>query len=386
LLQRAAAPTESPMVRSVEKIFRLEAVAPNQLGPLKEWYSMVLDSWGVELQRDGHLPAAERRFRLASELNTNNWVARINLYCNTNLQAGNKMSLADAADFASQIGSVKKLGLLISRLGPLDDPGFCYLLGYVFQESGLPRQAMQQFSRAYDLVPDALAPPFALAKLAAQYRMPDLAMELINHIRDVAKSMPANADLDSQMALLEAGIWLSQTNVNRAAGILQNVVQQHPDDARTLYRISQAYLAFGDYTNAGPLVTRLLDREPDNVSVLMMQSQILLQTARADLAIPVLNHVLSLTNIPDAKLTRAIAYVQIQNYTAARADCLELDNSLTNCFLAEYWLAQIAGLQHDTNQAVYYFQLCLTNAPPQTLLWREARARLHTFKPDPEGK
>jgi tetratricopeptide (TPR) repeat protein len=386
LLQRAAAPTESSLVKSAEKIFRLEAVAPNQLGLLKEWYSMVLDSWGVDLQRDGRLPAAERRFRQASELNTNNWVARINLYCNTNLQAGTKMTLANAAEFASQIGSVKKLVSLISRLGPLDDPGFCYLFGNVFQESGLPRQAMQQFSRAYDLVPDALAPQFALAKLAAQYRMPDRAMELINHIRGVAKNMPANADLDSQIALLEAGVWLSQTNVNRAASILQNVVQQHPDDARTLYRISQAYLAFGDYTNAGPLVTRLLDQEPDNISALMMQSQILLQTARADLAIPMLNHVLSLTNIPDAKLTRAIAYVQIRNYPAARSDCLELDNSLTNCFLTEYWLAQIAGLQHDTNQAVHYLQLCLTNAPPQTPLWREANARLRAFKPDSGAK
>jgi tetratricopeptide (TPR) repeat protein len=385
-LQRSAAPAESPLVKSAGKIFRLETVVPNQLGLLKEWYSLVLDGWGVDLQRNGRLPAAERRFSQAAELNTNNWVAKINLYCNTNLQAGNKMTLANAADFASQIGSVKKLELLIGRLGPLDDPGFCFLLGNVYQESGLPRQAMQQFSRAHDLVPDALAPQFALARLAARYRMPDRAMELINHLRDVAKNMPANAGMDVQLALLEAGVWLSQTNLTRAAGVLQTVVQQHPEDALTLNRVSQAYFAFGDYTNAEQLVTRLLDREPDNVAALMIQSQILLQTTRANLAIPVLNHILSLTNLPDAKLNRAMAYIQIQDYAAARSDCLELENSLSNCYLAEYRLAQIAGLQHDTNQAVHYLQLCLTNAPPQTPLWRDAEKWLQVFKPGPGAK
>lgn len=385
-LQRVTAPAESPLVESAEKIFRLEAVVPGQIGLLREWYSLVLDGWAVSLQRNNRLPAAERRFSQALKLNPNNWVARVNLYCNTNLQAGNKISLADAPDFASQIGSVQKLVLLIGRLGPLDDPGFCFLLGNVYQESGLPRQAMQQFSRAHDLVPDALTPQFALARLTAEYRMPDRAMELINHLRDLTKNLPANAELDSELALVEAGVWLSQTNFARATGVLEGAVRRHPDDIPTLGRISGAYLAFGDFTNAERVITRLLDREPDNVPALMMQSQILLQTARASLAIPVLDHVLSLTNRPDAKLNRAIAYVQTGNLSAARSGCLELDNSLPKCFLAEYWLAQIAALQHDTNQAVHYLQLCLTNAPPQTPLWRDARHWLRVLKPDPKEK
>jgi tetratricopeptide (TPR) repeat protein len=381
-LQPTNATTESPLVKSAEKIFRLEKVAPNQSEWLKEWYSMALDSWGVDLQRNGQLPAAERRFAQALSLNTNNWVARINLFCNTNLQAGNKMDVTSAAGFASQIGSVEKLVSLIGHLGPLDDPGFCYLLGNVFQQSGLPRQAMQQFDRASELAPGVLAPQFELARLAARFGMPDRAMEWINQIHDILKTRPADANMDTQLALLEAGVWLSQTNVNRAVGVLQTVVQQHPDDARMLNRISQAYLAIGYFTNAELLVTQLLHREPDDISALMMQSQIFLQTSRAELAIPVLNRVLSFTNTPDAKLTRAMAYVQTGNLAAAKADCLELDNSMTNCFLAEYWLAHIAGLQHDTNQSIHYLQLCLTNAPPQTPIWREARARLQALKPD----
>ena len=386
LLQQAAAAPESPLVKAIEKIFRLEAVAPNQLGLQKEWFSMALDSWGVDLQRSGQLPAAERRFSQALSLNTNNWVARINLFCNTNLQAGNKMDVTSAAGFASQIGSVEKMVLLIGHLGPLDDPGFCYLLGNVFQQSGLPRQAMQQFDRARELAPGVLAPQFELARLAARFGMPDRAMELIDQMRNILKTRPSDADMDTQLALIEAGVWLSQTNLNRAGEALQTVVQQHPDNARTLNRISQAYFAIGHFTNAEMLVTQVLHREPDDISALMMQSQIFLQTSRAELAIPVLNRVLSITNTPDAKLTRAMAYVQTGNLSAAKADCLELDSSLTNCFLAEYWLAHIAGLEHDTNQSIHYLQLCLTNAPRQTPIWHEARARLQALKNDSIGK
>lgn len=386
LLQRAGTPTEPPLVKSVEKFFRLENGVPDQISLLKDWYSMSLDGWGVELQRNDCLPAAQRRFSQALELNTNNWVARINLYCNTNLQGGIKMTLADATDFAGQLGSIDKLVLLIGRLGPVDYPGFCLVLGAVYQKSGLPRQAMQQFGRADDLVPDALAPQFALAGLAASYGMPDRALEWINHLRDAAKKMPPNADMDARLALGEAGVWLSQTNRTRAVNVLQSAVQQHPDDAQTLIQISQMYVAFGDFTNAQQLVTRLLDREPDNVSALLIQSVIFLQTSHADLAIPVFNHVLSLTNLPDVKLNRAIAYIRTGNYTAARSDCLDLDNSLPKCYAAEYRLAQIAVLAHDTNQAEHYLQLCLTNAPPETPLWREVHARLQTLKPETGAK
>ena len=382
LLQRAGTPTEQPLVKSVERLLRLESAVPDQINLLKDWYSSALDGWGVNLQRNALLPAAQRRFSQASELNTNNWVARINWYCNSNLQVGIKMTLADAADFAAQIGSIEKLVLLIGHLGPVDYPGFCSVLGTVFEKSGMPRQAMQQFGRAHDLVPDALAPQFALALLTARCGMPDRAMEWINQLRDAAKKMPANADMDVQLALLEAGVWLSQTNLTRAGTVLQSAVQRHPDDAQTLNRISQMYGSFGDFTNAQQLVARVLDREPDNIPALLIQSGIFLQTSNASLAIPVFNHVLSLTNLPDAKLNRAIAYIQTGNYTAARSDCLDLDNSLPNCYLAEYRLAQIAMLEHDTNQAEQYLRVCLTNAPPGTPLWREVGARLQALKPE----
>jgi tetratricopeptide (TPR) repeat protein len=379
-LRRAGLPEEPPLIKSVGNALHLEPVGMGQTELLKEWYSMLLDGWAVELQRNGRLPAAQRRFSQALELNTNNWIAAVNLQCNTNLQAGNKMALGNAAEFVQQGGSLKQLEQFMRRLGPLDDPSFCFYLGNFYQDSGLPRLAMQQFSRVHELVPEALAPQFTLVRLEVLSGLPDQAMELINHLRSVGKNAPANAGMDLELAMLETSVWLSESNYTRAASVMQSVVQQHPDDDQIENQIAQTYASIGDFTNAEPLVNRMLARNPDDVSALMTRSGIFLQSTRGDLALPVLSHILSLTNRPDAKLSRAIAYIQMSNYPAAKADCLDLDNSLAKCYLAEYRLAEIAVLQRDTNQAVQYLQLCLTNAPPGTPLWREVQARLQVFK------
>ena len=367
-------------VCAVEKFLHLTPVASRQSQLLGEWYSMGLNSWGVQLQRNGLLPAAQRRFNQALLLNSNNWVARINLYCNTNLQAGNTMSLAGMGSLASQLSTLQNLGLFMSHLGPLDEPASCYLLGNAYQQGGLPRLAIQQFDRARALAPDVLAPELALADIYVRYRLTDRAMTAISHLRGEIKKLPANASLEVQLSLLEASVWLSQTNLTRAASVLQSVVQQYPDDAQVLNQISEAYFSSGNFTNAEQLISHLLTREPDNIPALLMESGIRLQTRHADLALPVLNHVLALTNSPHAKFIRAIAYVQTTNYPAATADYMELANTLPNPFLAQYGLSQLAELQQDTNQAIHYLKLCLSNAPPESVQWREIHAHLLALK------
>ena len=106
-----------------------------------EWCSAALDGWGVELQRNGRLPEARRRFEQAIALNTNNPAAKVNLQCNTNLQAHNNMSVAEADTVASQLGDLRQLSVMISRHGPFDSPVFCYLLGDVYRQTGLFRQS-----------------------------------------------------------------------------------------------------------------------------------------------------------------------------------------------------------------------------------------------------
>lgn len=164
-LQRLNSPAETSPAKFAQKHFYLEPVGSSQIGLLKEWYSLALDDWGVQLQRNGWLPAAQRRFDQALFLNPNNWIARLNLYCNTNLQAGTNMTLSGVANLDSQLGSLQNRARLMIHLGPMDEPDWCYLLGKIYQQERLPRLAMQQFDRAHALAPHDVAPEFALAEL-----------------------------------------------------------------------------------------------------------------------------------------------------------------------------------------------------------------------------
>ena len=99
-----------------------------------------------------------------------------------------------------------------------------------------------------------------------------------------------------------------------------------------------------------------------------------------------MNHVLSLTNSLDARLNRVDAYVQTQNFDAARADCLDLQKTFPDTHLGEYGLAKIAELQHDTNQAIHYLTICLSNTPPNSVLGYDVRQRLDSFQPHASTK
>ena len=371
----------SKIKKTLVQPFHLSTIPSYQSRLLGEWYSAALDGWGVELQRNGRLPEARRRFEQALALNPNNLAARINLQCNTNLQAGNKMSLAGADTLASQFGDLRLLGPIISRCGPFDSPVFCYFLGNVYCQSGLLRQSVQQFERARTLAPGTLAPGFALAKLYSRGRMDDKVFDMVSQLRKQTQASPVGDKVDVDLAVLEANSWLSQTNPAKARDVLQSVLKQHPNDTRTLDVVLQAYLAFGDFTNALQLVAGQLVREPDNAAALVNQAAILIQMGDARNAIRVLNRALAITNLPAARLDRAVAYLQTENLSAAEADYLELENSPAHAFPVHYGLAEIAERRHDTNLAIHHLELCFSNAPAGTVQGREARKRLDTLEP-----
>ncbi len=353
---------------------------------LAEWYSLALDNWGVTQQQQNRLSEARLRLEQALQLNPNNFSARISLAANTNLQAGLKLSLADVGKVAEQLGKLDRISLLMNSSGRFDDPIFCYLLGCVFQKTGLRLQAVEQFERTRALAPDVIAPEFALAELYSQLQLTDRARPLINQLRDETKKHPASAPVDLELALLEANSWLAQTNTANARSALQSVLQQHPDDAQIENRVIGAYLAFGDFTNALRLVDRQLAKSPDNVQILNNQATILMQAGRPAEAIPILNHALTLTNLPAIQLSRAFARLASEDYAAAETDYRELEKAGAEPGAVNFGLAGIAYHRHDTNQTVQYLRLCLTNTPAGTMLWRQASARLRMLEPGSETK
>ncbi len=344
-----------------------------------EWYSLLLDGWGVTLQQQGRWRDAHLRFQQALLLNPDNVSARISLACNTNLQSGFKPGLADVDELAGQMGDPEHLIWIMNRFGPFDEPSFCYLLGSVLQQNDLWLQAARQFERVHVLAPGAPAPEFALAELYIQLRLPERARPLLQHLRDEIQYFPVNSDAGSELGLLESKFWLSQTNVTMARNALQTALR-HSNDAQAVNRVLGAYLNMGDFTNALQLVNSHLSSTPDDPQNLNIQAALLLQSGYPAAAIPFLDHVLALTNLPEARLNRAIARFDCGDIAAAQADFNDLENSDAETGPVAYGLAAIADQQHDTNQAVIYLRRCLSNTTPQSLLWRNANARLEALE------
>jgi len=372
--------------KNIDARLHLQPVPPKQSRLLGQWYSVALDNWGVQLQRAGQFMPARKRFEQALALNENNLAVRVNLECNTNLASGTNMDLAAVDVLAPQVGNFQQLIRIMTLFGAMDEPSFCYLLGNAFQKSGLPRQAMQQFTRAATLAPDILAPKIALAELYTRYGLEDDAREIIDNVRSKMSSLPDKNNLEVELSLLEADSWLSQTNVANASSALESVLRQHPDDIQIANRVINAYLAFDNYTNALLLIKAQLSKTPDDVHALNTQAAILIKSGNAAAAIPVLDYVLTLTNLTTARLNRASAQLLCQNFAAAETDYHELEKSGIEPGRVSYGLATIAEHRHNTSQAANYLRFCLTNTMPGTFLWRQATARLQALEPNPATK
>ena len=368
---------------SIEKRLGVTPAPVFQDRLLAQWFSISLDSWGVALQKQGRWRDAQTRLEQALQLNPHNFSARISLACNTNLQSGRTLGLADLGQVAGQVGNFDRLGLVINQDGPFDDPIFCYLLGCAFQRSDLWVQAVEQFERTRQLAPGVQAPEFALSELYPRLRMSDRAQPLINHLREAANYGQSSSALDLELAMLEVNSWLAQTNLANARSAVKTLLKQHPGDVQIANRAMLAYLSMHDFKSALELIDAKLSQAPDEVSSLNTKAVMLFQSGNAAAALPVLDRILTLTNLPEARIERAMAYAATTNYAAAKADYLELQHVLANPFAAESGLAQLAELQHDTNQAIHYLELCLSNAPPGSVQWRQVRARLLSLQKAP---
>ena len=211
-LQHFGEPPASALAKSLTRHLYFEPVVPAQIKLLREWYSLALDDWGVQLQRNNRLVAAQKRFTQALDLNTNNLAARLNLFANAGLQSGAAMSLENAGRLVQEIGTMNNLKLILSIWGPMDEPSACYLLGFAYQQAGMPVQAIQQFERAHALAPDALASEFALAEIFGRYHHNERAAAAMEQLREKIIALPDPTNALTQLALLAERIRLAQTN------------------------------------------------------------------------------------------------------------------------------------------------------------------------------
>ncbi len=360
----------------------LEPMADAEGQTLAGWYSSSLDAWGVALQRGAKLPAAQRRFEAALALNTNNWSAFVNRQANTNLQAGNTLSLGGVNLLNAAFQDLPHLAGMMTTHGPVDEPGVCYQLGRYFQAAGWPRQAVQQLERCRALAAETLPPDFALLEIYSQSRQDEKVFAGVKALRPRLGELPAEQLKMAavKLDLLEAKSWMSQTNPANASRILQSMLEAQPNDATTADMVWGAYLFFGDLTNALQLATKQLADNPKNPQLLNNQAGLLVMMNRADEAVASLQHSLAITNSPDARLNLAIAYFKAQNFSAAEAEYRRLETESADGFRIHSGLADIALQRRDTNAAMQELELSLTNVPNGSPRWVAGRSRLNQFK------
>jgi tetratricopeptide (TPR) repeat protein len=359
----------------------LKPVPPVQSRLLAQWYAAALDDWGVQLSRAGQAAVAQNHFEQALELCKHNIAALVNFQCQTSLAAGSKLSLAGVPDVAARLDGIASLYKFVLACGPVDEPAFCYVMGVALRRAGLPRQALQQLKRAADMVPGSPAPRLALAELYTSCNFHEQARQAIDKIRrDVPPGVLKTNYVAADLSLLDARLWLSQTNLPRARASLQSLLNEYPGDQRVENLVLNAYLGFGDVTNALHLLDIQLARTPGDVEKLNVQASVLMQSGRASEAVTVLDHVLTLTNLPAIRPNHALAQLRAKNYEAAESEFLELEAAGIAPAMVSYGLAAIAEHRADTNLIRHYLEICQTNAPPGSRLRHEVTARLEALK------
>jgi tetratricopeptide (TPR) repeat protein len=362
------------------KLGHLQTPPPAQARVLAGWYSGALNRWGVTLQRNGRWAEATPCFALALELNPENLPALVNLQCNSNLLARQKMTVVRNQVFPEQFGKYRNLNQFLAENGPFDEPSYCYQLGLVFDRSGMSRQAGQQLERVKALVPSDLSVRLMLGDVFNACSMPNLALRIVAETRADPEFRPLGPTNEVEVALLEARAYLTATNRASAQGIIYALLAMHPGDSALLARAVATFMAFQSYSDAIRLTDRQLQLVPDDPAALANKGILSVITEDYSNAIPILTRSLSLTNTYLARLNRAIAYLRTDRLDAAEADHQALLQQFPTAYRASAVLGEAALQKRDTNMAIRYYEQYLSKAEADTDEARFVAAQLKSLQ------
>jgi tetratricopeptide (TPR) repeat protein len=328
------------------------------------YYSRGLDFWGVQEQRAHDLKAAAAHFATAQKLNPNNQVAAINLEFNQRLQAGLPVAVDLARTTTEQFVKYHSWDDILTVNGPFDDPSFCYQDGMIRLQETYLHQAIADFSRVRQLVPDHLPTLLSLAELYDFDHQPERTLEVLREPLTHPARFSLDAHNSTELNLTAAAAYIQQTNLSRGVRLIEQEIAQHPDNTNLLTTAVQVYLTQGLLTNALRVIKLKLDQTPDDPVWLYGEGFTCLRMEDYAGAIASMTRVLALqTNNYDALFNRALAGLNSGRLAAARTDYLQLQKTFPKAFRVAYGLGDIAWREHDTNAAILNYTLCLDNAP-----------------------
>jgi len=207
---------------------RLSRASNQDANTLAGFYSRALNYWGIELQRAGHLTNAAAMFNQALALNPDNLVARINLECNGNLQAGQESTVQVSRSIEDEFGKYRSWDQVIGENGPFDEPNFSFEQGRTFVRNNLHHQAAQQFDRVKALSPKNLLARMWLAQLYVVNHLPSQARQLISEIRSHPALFPVPSTNRTEMLFVEASAHLASGDVKGAEAVVASAMREYP--------------------------------------------------------------------------------------------------------------------------------------------------------------
>ncbi|MGD0615309.1 MAG: tetratricopeptide repeat protein, partial [Verrucomicrobiota bacterium] len=359
--------------------FQPNATAVN----LGRFYSQALDYWGVKLQQLGRLREAGRRFDSALELNPANLVAKINGDANQELQAGHLLKVPSNDVIRQELGKYANWPQIIRDDGPFDDPTHCFAQALVFSQGNLLRQAMQQFDRIRSFDLDNALARFWLARFYAN-SMPDKSLTLVAEMRAHPDTLGEARIRQQDLSVVEAMALFYSHKTLEAEQVLQNSMAQHPGDEDLLATVAQISSRFGRVTNTLSAVERELAVSPTNMAALVIEGYLQMWMSNYSKAIPPLTRALSIdSNNYTARFDRAIANLRLDQLDQAQQDYRILEIVFPSSFKVYYGLGEIAWRRKDTNAAIRYYRLYLTNSIPETQETKMITERLQSLTPAP---
>jgi len=334
------------------------------------------------LQRANELERAGAAFARAIELNPDNVDAQLNLQFNQSLRAGKSVPVDPSIATRDQYGKYHDWNEVVNANGPFDEPSFCLAEGIIMAaQNGFFRQAATAFRRVRELAPDNLAARLWLGQIYVLTRQPDRALEALRDPLQQPEKFSLTKTNATELNIIAAAAYLQKNDLAKGTHLLETEIALHPDDNNLLNATAQAYLNHGLFTNALGIIDRQLKLAPNDPAWLFNRGIVSIQLKAYDDAIDALSRVLSIqTNNNNARLERAVAYLNSDKLDAARADYKALQQSLTNSFQIAYGLGEIAWRQHDTNEAVRNYSIYIANANTNTGEAQTVLERLRELK------
>ena len=362
-------------------------------------YAVALDCWGTELQKANHLKEAHDQFAQAVEINSNNFIARINLEYNQRLQKGDHQPLNTADVFYKALYLYGGWVPLLKFNGPVDEPGLDLQLGQVLARFGNLRQAASLFERRLQLLPGDPEAQLAIAKTDVDLGKPAEALALLRKLRGATNISPWD------LARCEALAHMDSRDYSAAEQILRDAVRADPSDENRVATLADYYRVRGleaSRQRKEPEAAQCFSNALANINLqlkllasssretlsshvaetLLKKAEVEVRLLSYNAAVSTLGQVLELQPANfTALLNRALAEVQLKEFQAAKDDYKTLRKVLPDhTYIVDLGLADVAAAEKNTAEEIKWLKRCVHSAPEDSAESYKARQRLDRLK------